>query len=281
MASTRLQELHDNVTTILKAMAPAIEHASRLAWNPTDGLLPVVQRAVLRRQYDSLDAIVHLVDSHRGYAGVPLLRPACEELFWLRYLHQMDPQVAERLVICMTQEEYLASIRAQDTYAGRSATRDMGLLPHLEVLENSQVERCRILSAIGKTLGWPPRNVAAGTLPSVQFIAKKTDSGDLYRFIYHATSRVVHFSCAELCRRAWGAPGALSLNSTRFHDYWGAFALYWGLRLFLYTTNEYTAWEQPSNSEVDESAVLAAAKAIGEAGAIPIVTAEELTWPTA
>jgi hypothetical protein len=281
MASTRLQELHDNVTTILKAMAPAVDHASRFAWNPADGLLPVMQRAVLRRQYDSLDAIVHLVDSHRGYAGVPLLRPACEELLWSRYIRRMDPQVAEQLLICMTQGEYLASIRAQDAHAGRSTTRAMGLLPYLELLENSQVKRCRILSDIGKALGWPTRNVAAGTLPSVQFIAKKTGSGDLYRFIYHATSRVVHFSCAELCRRAWGAPGDLSISSTHFHDYWGAFALYWGLRLFLHTTNEYTAWEQPSNSEVDESAVLAAAKAIGNAGAIPIITAEELTWPAA
>lgn len=276
MGTSRLDELRKQVTTALHSFKPAVAEASAFAWHPTDGLRSIFPRAALCRQYESLEAIVDLTSAQRSHAGVPLLRPACEELLWLRYLNTLCAEHVEAILVYMTQDEYLASIRAQEQYAGRTVMRNMGLAPHLDHLERTSQERSANMSTLGKLLNWPRRNIKEGTLPSMRFVAKATDNLKLYQFLYHATSRFVHFSGAELCRRAWGGPGNMSVSSQHFHDYWGAFSLFWGLRVFIQTTLQCPACDYGLVD--DGEALLNAIDALG--GAIPIVTAEELKWPT-
>jgi hypothetical protein len=283
MSDSRVESLRKSVGCLLEGVQPVVEGASHLHWSRDLPILPAIRRAILRRQYDSLEAVTYLVDARRWYAAVTLLRPACEERIWLAYLRVVETSVAEQLLLCVGQGEMSESLRAQDNYAGRTTTAQLGLLPYLRGLEVSDRQRRRQLSEIGQALGWPADSVKSGRLPSLRFLAKKTDNLSVYNFLYHATSRVVHFSPAELFRRAWGRPGDMSIRSTHFHDYWAAFALYWGLRLFMDTLMEYLEGEKQEEKEwesgVDQADFLAAAKAIGEGGAIPIITADELFWP--
>ena len=71
-----VEALQANVQSVLTLMQPIVERASKLAWSPSDGYLPILRRAVLVRQYDGLESIAHLVGAERGYAAVPLLRPS-------------------------------------------------------------------------------------------------------------------------------------------------------------------------------------------------------------
>ena len=274
-----VDHLQRDVRVVLDSLRSMVETASDLTWSPSDGFLPIVYRSIFRRQFESLDVISHLVASEKGYAAPPLLRPCCEELIWVKYLTSIAKSDAEQLVQCVTAVEMFDSLKAQDDFAGRSVTKDLGLLPALKRAEHGNGTIRSKLKTLGEKLNWECRVTRNSRLPSTKWLAKTTKQTDVYNFIYHATSRFVHFSGAELLRRVWGRPGSVSVRSIHFRDYWGAFALYWGLRLFLDSTIElYNQLGMPED-EVDGAQLLAAAQRIGEHGQVPIITAEELEWP--
>jgi hypothetical protein len=101
-----------------------------------------------------------------------------------------------------------------------------------------------------------------------------------YDFLYHATSRAVHFSVPELLRRIWGSPGSVTISSRTFERYWAAFSLYWSCWLFSSTFIEVLLVLQSPNIE-DEVAmrIAAAMEQVNQEGAMPILTAEEVYWP--
>ena len=75
--------LIEGTRALIACTSPWMLEVSVLNWDGTQGYLPIIRRSILRRQLDSLEAIVGLVESHHGDAAVPLLRPACEELLWI------------------------------------------------------------------------------------------------------------------------------------------------------------------------------------------------------
>ena len=119
-----------------------------------------------------------------------------------------------------------------------------------------------------------------GRLPSMKWLARKTGDTRSYRFIYHATSRHVHFSTGELLRHAWVSRAGASIRTVHFRSYWENFALSWGLRLFLDSTIQLVGNIGTLEAQLDSDKILAAAEWIGEFGQVPIITARELAWPT-
>lgn len=275
-----LDELRLAVAETLEALNAFVEGASKLAWSPIDGMLPLIGSAILRRQYECLSVAVDLVDRSQGFAAVALLRPACEEFLWAKYLASIHRHDAEQLLVLMGRKEIGDSLRAQDDYAGRSVTQGLHLAEHLKHSETSAKGINAQVKALGTKLKWEKRTVEASKLPSVAFIAKSVGETNLYRFLYHASSRYVHFSPAELLRRTWGKTGEVTVSSAQFTDYWGAFVMYWGVQLLANTLPfacELRNMDE-SNSSIDEETLLKAAKRIAGHGAMPIVTAEELVW---
>jgi hypothetical protein len=114
------------------------------------------------------------------------------------------------------------------------------------------------------------------------FIAQKSGSQKLYRFLYHATSRYVHFSATELGRRGWGGShGTLEISSATYEPAWAVFSLQWGIRLLgetLATTLDALLLE--GVPEPDHAALLSASQQIAKVPLVPLVTLEELRpWP--
>jgi hypothetical protein len=198
----KIRSLHKNVSLVLTEMKPVIDSSSKLAWEPSTGFRRLIFRAILIRQYECLDSIVHLVENNRGYAGVALLRPACEELIWAKYLAQLDDGDANDLLLCLVRKEMFETLKAQDDHIGRTQTKKLGLIHQLNKMIRLQPVTRSQLSNLGKRLGWDKRMIAAGIPPSSQFLAKKTGMTSLYNFLFHASSRFVHFSTSELLRRA-------------------------------------------------------------------------------
>ena len=97
-----LPTLRASTEKITLELRPLIDSVSDIQWLPEHGYLILVRTAVWRRQYDALNATIHLIDHDLGYAAVPLLRPACEELIWICYLKAIPHDAAERLVQCLT-----------------------------------------------------------------------------------------------------------------------------------------------------------------------------------
>ena len=278
----RIQALRNDISVVLTEMKPLIESAGRFRWDPQRGLLPVIRRAILCRQYECLECILHLVEHNRGYAGVPLLRPACEELIWAKYLSSLDEVSAYNLLLCVAQKEMFDSLTAQDNFLGRNETESQVLVNYLERLTKFQPKLRGMLAELGKRLGWPRKNIQDRTLPSMRWLAQATKMKWVYDFVYHASSRYVHFSTTELLRRAWGTPDEITIRSTNFGPYWSAFALAWGQRLL---TETFLALHQSLEADglldvdVDEEKIISAYKRIADFGLVPIVTPGELYWP--
>ena len=161
---------------------------------------------MLIRQYECLESIVHLVQNDRGYAGVSLLRPACEELIWAKYLTHLDDGDANDLLLYLVRKEMFDTLKAQDDHIGRTRTKELGLLHQLDRATKAQPVTRSKLSSLGRKLGWDERTVDAGMPPSTHFVAKKTGMTSLYNFLFHASSRYVHFSSSELLRRPGERP---------------------------------------------------------------------------
>ena len=276
----QVDDLQKNVQQILDSMRTYVEKSSDITWKDKDDFLTIALISIIRRQFDSLEVISHLVKAGKGFAAGPLLRPACEELIWMKYLVSIELDAAKKLIIYLGREEQLKSLRAQDNFAGRSATETLGLLPYLEKMESLEENMYEKLRCLGKRLNWPQRNIDRGQFPSVSWLAKKNNQQDIYDCIYHATSRFVHFSVQELCRRAWGNPytESISIRSIHFQDYWGQFSLHWGLILFLDTVIEFSQFLEVS-ADIDQTTILEAAERISKIGKPPIIIAEELHWP--
>ena len=274
-----VDDLQKDVQLVLDSMRSFVEAASDLTWSPSDGFLPVIYRSILRRQFDSLDAISHLVAQKRGDSAITLLRPSCEELIWIKYLASIAATDAEKLIVNITDLELINSLKAQDDYGGRTVTKELGLLPFIERANRRKGVTRERLGALGKKLDWDSRTIQNRQPPNLKWLAQKTGQSDVYNFIYRATSRFVHFSGAELLRRAWGKPGSISIRSVHFRDYWGSFALHWGLRLFLDSAAELCSNGSMPEEGLNEETVLSAAARIGAYGQVPIITAEELVWP--
>jgi hypothetical protein len=254
--------------------------ASTLDWKGTEGFLPIVRRAALRRQWDALDVATDLATRGRGDVAVSLIRPACEELFWLCYFNKIGDEKSEEVLAWWIPNGLQRDLDAQHGEVGPSVMTELGLGAWRTAFDSQRAARSRRIRELGKELGWSKRAVERGTLPSVSEVATFVDKRSTYDFLYHATSRYVHFSPVELARRGWGRPGKLEIDPKPYEPSWAVFSLSWGSRLFLQTVEavqgELERFELPElPTEIDE-----AVRLIASASLVPLVTAEELIWPS-
>ncbi len=207
-------------------------------------MVPVIFRAVLKRQYEGLSTFVEMSISERDYSAVSLLRPACEELIWIKYLKHVGLKDANELLRLMAVTEIGRTLEAQLEFAGPEMMKSLGFTPtFLSEQSASVLEAEKRLKALDEWLNW--RSKKKGQIPSVFFLAKATNNLELYKFLYHATSKFVHFSVHELMRRVWGKLGALFISLDTYSKYWSAFSLRWGLHLYLETLVEALDWIEP------------------------------------
>ena len=284
--SRTIQDLQMDVQSILDEMKRPVERLRRVSLPTEDGLLPIVMRSVVCRQFDSLSVISKLVADGMGYATGAMLRPSCEERIWTAYLLSLPRTRAEELVRCMGQRELVDSLRAQDSVGGRKNTRRLGLLPYLKRCDDWTAHVEERLSGLAHDLAWPRDCKKGQRLPSVRWIAKEVNLVDVYDLVYHGTSRFVHFRVSELYRSVWGDPssGSMSIRQTHMENYRSHFSLYWGLSLFMRTTIPILDSAEDAfgfnDDEPISEAVLSAAERIGKLGRVPIITAQEIAWPS-
>jgi hypothetical protein len=116
----------ENISQLLNVFRPIIDDLSKLVWKSSDGFWSLLCRCVLRRQFDALEAIVNLARRREGHASVPLLRPACEEFLWIKYLRTLEPVIRETIVLQKSQIEIADTVEAQRLYAGDETMKQFG-----------------------------------------------------------------------------------------------------------------------------------------------------------
>jgi hypothetical protein len=173
----------------------------------------------------------------------------------------------------------LKDLEAQSGEVGNEMMIAMGLDRALAGLRSNEPALRQKLKELGGRLAWPCHVVSTGDVPSAWFVAQATDSAKLYRFLYHATSRYVHFSAVELARRGWGRPGRLEVSSDTYEPVWAAFSLSWGTRLFGWTLQaSLDALGAEGVPEPPHEALQRAFDTITEVPLVPLVTPDEMVW---
>lgn len=268
----------ENIKQLMDLLRPIVDHASKLTWKVSDGFWLLVCRCVLRRQFEALEASVNLVSSGEAHLSVPLLRPACEEFLWVKYLRTLKPELREVIVLQKSQLETADTLDAQRAYAGEKLMQEFGFTTKfMDTLRENRLSAQMKLKIVKKQLKWPTR---PEFLPSASFLARVTNEKELYDLIYHATSRIVHFTVSELLRRARGDAKEVTISSRHMQGYWAKFSLYWGWRLFFFTFAEIVQAFESEGIELpdiaDEARFDSLMKEFVAPGMMPIITPVEM-----
>src|SRR5260370_28145455 len=174
----QMDDPRENINQLLNVFRPIIEALSKVAWKPSDGFWSLLCRCVVRRQFDALEAIVNLTNRREGLASVPLLRPACEEFLWIKYLRTLDPTIRETIVLQKSQIEIGETVEAQRLYAGDATMKQFGFTTkYLSGLQEARKRAQAELRLIKAMLKWPTK---PEFLPSVSFIARTVNEKELY-----------------------------------------------------------------------------------------------------
>jgi hypothetical protein len=247
----------------------------------------LVLGAVAVKQSEALKTIVDLTQDRKGYAAVSLLRAMCEEYVWVKFLTGVEPKIAANIITGLGAFQNYETFLAQDQH---KETKNLGFPDRWIQNTKIQAELSRgSLQKIFSSLGFLPKKNTV--IPSFFSIAKHVGEESLYRLLYHATSRVVHFSVPEIMRRIWGRPGSFTISSSTFDRYWSSFALYWGASLYSRTFLEiliaHAEQEELDDEEASHDkdaqslsdAIVEAMQRVQSKGAMPIITPEEVYWP--
>jgi hypothetical protein len=267
----------------LAATEGLVEEMRVVRWDGGQSLplVPVLSRATICRQHDYLGAAAQLARQGRGWAVVPLLRPACEELIWLSVLAKVEDGARERIIAALAALNFVEDLRAQDRFHGRAAMIELGFDP--SVLSRSDEQRRQLRAALRTEFA--ALGLAKGrstSLPSVAVLADRADLRRLYDFIYHATSTAVHFKPGQLLRGVWGEPGDMRIDLVPIEGRLADFGIYWGVRLVLdtFVVALPLAGGDEISAGLDREGIERSARMLA-GGERPFILPDELAWPEA
>lgn len=262
----------------IRMCKPLVDSILTLEWKTSMCFWTVLCRCVVRRQYDALESIVESVERGQGHSTVPLLRPACEEYLWIKFLRTIDENSRETIILGKSQMEAANTLENQAFFMSGQGMTKLGFrADFLKHMLTTRAHSEREMKAVGTKLKW---NLKRGLFPSAAAIARKVNEERIYKTIYSATSRAVHFNVAELFRRAWGSKKRLTISSAYMSRYWSHFCLYWGRGLFALTIHEIGDEFNDNNWPIADFADSKEMEKLiddwAKVGPVPIVTAEEM-----
>jgi hypothetical protein len=268
-----MDDLRKGVGEWVEYLRSSTQAATEYVWEGdfSKHIWEVIRRAAIRRQYEALEATLKMVDSGQGHFSILLLRPAYEEFIWIAYLSKY-PEIAQRLTMLLAQHDTTSSLVAQNEYVGTRIMSELGFTQRVikaqEAIDRGVQAQIR---EIGRSLKWPQRS---NLLPSVAFLSRQVNREKEYKFLYHATSKFVHFSTSELARRVWGKHGRVTIGSGSFSNYWSSFSMYWALWLFIHLMVECHDILGPFDA--DEAKHKEMLEWLRRFEAVPIITRQEL-----
>jgi len=82
--------LHLAVRKYIGSTVDLMNQIRTFKWEPDEGLFPIVVRAAAVRQHEFMNSVITIAAGAYPFTAVAMLRPACEELIWLRYLKTLE-----------------------------------------------------------------------------------------------------------------------------------------------------------------------------------------------
>lgn len=214
------------------------------------------------KAYDFIRYICLLNDHKTAFFQIPMLRGICEDLISISYLLNQSCEKQNYLLLKNQIERLNKSTKAQKDFFIKN---NKGQIVPPIVFED--IDKC--LDAY-KSAG---TKLEKNNFPNVFKMAEQTGMMDLYKFIYHATSKSVHFDEFTLLSMGWGPidreKGTIEANFSYKHDYahYYTFVLFYSSYLFIHQTKKFK--EFLGLSKLIESRMLGLEEAY-----------KEINWPT-
>jgi hypothetical protein len=157
------------------------------------------------------------------------LRGMCEDYIVLKFLLRLDTVGRMEVTRALFGRALGQSMRAQVGFFETYRPYQFVLKQPVDQLDTFLANMKAELKRLGQHHGWG--NTA---FPSVQQMAAVIGESDLYTYLYHATSSLVHFNPKVLLEMGWGPlPGHLSFSVRHFSNYYRQFSLFYGALLLM------------------------------------------------
>lgn len=188
------------------------------------------------------DFIIHCCtskDEDASFFKLPVLRSLCEDLITITYLKTKPKVESRKLLNELTSFEMFESLIVQEKFFEKY--NPYQIVPPSRLIPKSKKQ---------KVIDKPKdKNKAEkqgyATLPSVYRMAQECGMEDLYMYIYHASSKLVHFSPDTLLKLGWGNVDEKTgdINATisfkNYHKYYTAFVIFYSSYIFIRQTKEF------------------------------------------
>lgn len=240
----------------------------------------LIGRSVLVRQSAALKGALLLAEAGMGQMGLPMVRPACDELIWVKYLCSLEEDERGALLHVINAVESARTVNAQQQHLGNRTMQKIGFPKgFVKTLTRQRVASEAGLKKTGVALGWPQD--LHHLPPGAGWLAGQVGLSDLYAFLYSASSKGVHFSVTEHMRSGYfsGEPDAeVHLDAPTYVAYRSGFVVYWLCYLLVKTAAavaevlpEFREAQEGQEEEEENDDFLPIIKRVTQYGKVPIV----------
>lgn len=176
--------------------------------------------------------------SNEYYFLLPFLRGLAEDIISLNYIEKViDENDRNDFIAYLMLEDVKKSTIRQNEYfiAERNAqprvTEEILKMVHTDNSYESKIESLKI------KYSWDRKT------PTTYHMAEKSSLSEMYKYFYHATSRLVHFNPHLLMKLSWGECESLgneklkeakfTVSTKNFNKYYEEFCKFYGSYLFI------------------------------------------------
>lgn len=162
----------------------------------------------------------------------PFLRGVCEDIITLKYFDKHFKEDRDELCVLFLQLLMMQSIKAQQEFFKKQNVLQAYVV-NFDADKKIKEYEDKMKSIMAKNSKKPDK-----VLPNIKSMAIDAGLKDLYEFMYHATSKTVHFSPNILLRMGWYKDNEpYTFSSHNFDSYYHKFNQFWAAYLFVEFSN--------------------------------------------
>jgi hypothetical protein len=190
--------LFGGINLSFSALTRSIEKACSVSNN--EGAFSMAVVAAFSKSIGLVSEIDKNLLDNKYYWIAPALRSVCEDLIVLGFLDKNLKNQSDEIIKIQLSIDTHKSLLAQEALFSKYRPHQPRIKPSTNTSRIEESEK-RLKEIFGPFTRGGNRNQ-----PSVRQMAKNQGMLLLYEFLYHATSRLVHFSPNTLLRMAWFDP---------------------------------------------------------------------------
>lgn len=218
----------------IEAIKPFVEATSKFPVPQTlSNTYILTSSAVLIKSYEYIYDLINTNEIEGSFFLTPHLRGICEDLITLKYLGKYEKDLRDKIIMT-----YMLLLTSESMKAQHDFFREENILQPVVIFEDIDTKITDLSNEL-KAIWVSQGSKGDKVFPKVKQMAVETNMISLYNYLYHATSRAVHFSPNALLRMGWGNDQEIHFSTKNFEIYYKTFNVYYGTYLFLKYVKEF------------------------------------------